>query len=65
MKSLPLAAADLTESEAEEVFGWILDGEAGDDEIARFLIALSERSETAEEIAGAARTMRARVSTRE
>jgi len=61
MKSLPLAAANLTESEAEEIFGWILDGEADEDEIARFLIALSERSETAEEIAGAARAMRARV----
>ncbi|OZA91754.1 MAG: anthranilate phosphoribosyltransferase [Erythrobacter sp. 34-65-8] len=61
MKSLPGADAHLSETEAEEVFGWILDGETGEDEIARFLVDLSDRSETAEEIAGAARALRARL----
>jgi len=51
----------LTEAEAREVFGWILDGDASDDEVARFLVALSERGETAEEIAGAARALRLRM----
>ncbi|MFN4114493.1 MAG: anthranilate phosphoribosyltransferase [Sphingomonadaceae bacterium] len=61
MKSLPGADAHLSEIEAEEVFGWILDGETSEDEIARFLVDLSDRSETAEEIAGAARALRARL----
>ena len=61
MKSLPGADTHLTETEAEEVFGWILDGETGEEEIARFLVDLSDRSETAEEIAGAARALRARL----
>ena len=60
MKSLPLAVPHMSEAEAEEVFGWILDGEATDQEIARFLLAMTERSETADEIAGAARALRAR-----
>lgn len=60
MKHLPLAVPHMSEAEAEEVFGWILDGEATDQEIARFLLAMTERSETAEEIAGAARALRAR-----
>lgn len=61
MKHLPLAVPHMTEAEAEEVFGWILDGEASEDEISRFLLAMTERSETAEEIAGAARALRARL----
>ena len=61
MKHLPLAVPHMTETEAEEVFGWILDGEASEEEIARFLHAMTERSETAEEIAGAARALRARL----
>ena len=61
MKSLPDARQHLEEAEAEEVFGWILDGEASEEEIARFLLAMTERSETAEEIAGAARALRARL----
>ena len=60
MKHLPLAVPHMSESEAEEVFGWILDGEASEEEIARFLLAMTERSETADEIAGAARALRAR-----
>lgn len=61
MKQLPDARQHLGEAEADEVFGWILDGETGDEEIARFLIAMSARSETADEIAGAARALRARL----
>ena len=61
MKILPEAEPHLSEAEAEEVFGWILDGETTEEEIARFLIAITERSETAEEIAGAARALRARL----
>ena len=60
MKHLPLAVPQMSESEAEEVFGWILDGEASEEEIARFLLAMTDRSETADEIAGAARALRAR-----
>ncbi len=58
---LPAADAHLSEEEAEEVFGWLLDGAAGEEDIARFLTALSDRGETAEEIAGAARALRARL----
>ncbi len=61
MKTLPLAVPHMSEEEAEEVFGWVLDGEASDEEIARFLLAMTERSETADEIAGAARALRARL----
>ncbi len=61
MKTLPAANAHLSEAEAEEVFGWILDGDTGEDDIARYLTELSDRSETAEEIAGAARALRARL----
>ncbi|HCH94481.1 MAG TPA: anthranilate phosphoribosyltransferase, partial [Erythrobacter sp.] len=41
MKQLPDATRHLAEAEAEEVFGWILDGEADDDAIARFLVDMS------------------------
>ncbi|RXZ66055.1 anthranilate phosphoribosyltransferase [Pelagerythrobacter rhizovicinus] len=61
MKTLPQAEPHLSEAEAEEVFGWILDGETSEEEIARFLIEITERSETADEIAGAARALRARM----
>ena len=61
MKHLPLAVPHMSEAEAEQVFGWILDGEASKQEIARFLLAMTDRSETAEEIAGAARALRARL----
>ena len=57
MKRLPDAKQHLGEKEAEEVFGWILDGETSDEDVARFLIDMSARSETAEEIAGAARAL--------
>lgn len=47
--------------ESEALFGAILDGGAGDEDIARFLLALSDRGEVASEITGAARAMRARM----
>lgn len=61
MMRLPSPAQPLEEAEAEEAFGAILDGTVGDEDIAQFLVALSDRGETAGEIAGAARAMRARM----
>lgn len=61
MNQLPSAETRLSETEAEEIFGWILDGLVGDEDIARFLVAMTERSETGDEIAGAARALRARL----
>ena len=61
MNALPQAEPHLSEAEAEIAFGALLDGEVTDDEIARFLVELSDRGETAAEIAGAARAMRARL----
>ena len=61
MKTLPAAEPHLSEVEAEAAFGALLDGETSDEEIARFLVDLSERGETAAEIAGAARALRARL----
>ena len=50
-----------TEVEAETLFGRMLDGDLADAEIASTLTELSDRGETAAEIAGAARAMRARM----
>ena len=61
MSDLPPVEPHLSEAEAEAAFAAMLDGETSDEEIARFLIALSDRGETAAEIAGAARAMRARL----
>ena len=61
MTALPPIAVPLAEDEAEAAFGAMLDGQIADDEIARFLVELSDRGETASEIAGAARAMRARL----
>jgi anthranilate phosphoribosyltransferase len=61
VSALPLVDRPLDEGEAEAAFGAMLDGQPSDEEIARFLIALSDRGETAAEIAGAARAMRARL----
>jgi anthranilate phosphoribosyltransferase len=58
---LPPVDHPLDESEAEAAFGAMLDGSVPEDEIAAFLVALSDRGETAGEIAGAARAMRARM----
>lgn len=61
MSALPDALHPLEEAEAEQAFAAILDGKVPDDQIAHFLVALSDRGETACEIAGAARAMRARM----
>ena len=61
MSLLPDVATPLTEAEAEAAFGVLLDGAPSEDEIAAFLVALSARGETADEIAGAARALRARL----
>ncbi len=57
MSALPPGDRPLDESEAEAAFGAMLDGAPSDEEIARFLVELSDRGETASEIAGAARAM--------
>jgi anthranilate phosphoribosyltransferase len=51
----------LSLADSEALFGQILDGGLTDDEITRLLIDLANRGETAEEIAGAAIAMRARM----
>jgi anthranilate phosphoribosyltransferase len=61
VSTLPPVDRPLEESEAEAAFGAMLDGVPPDEEIAKFLVALSDRGETAAEIAGAARAMRARL----
>ena len=61
MSVLPPVDRPLEEDEAETAFGAMLDGVPSDEEIAAFLVALSDRGETAAEIAGAARAMRARL----
>ena len=61
MSSLPYGDVRLSEQEAETAFGRLLDGETSEEEIERFLIALSDRGETSDEIAGAARALRARL----
>lgn len=61
MTALPPVAEPLKEDQAHAAFAALLEGEVSDAEITRFLIALSERGETAAEIAGAARAMRERM----
>jgi anthranilate phosphoribosyltransferase len=61
MTDLPGVEPHLTEEMAEEIFGLMLDGKVADDDIARFLVELSDRGETAAEITGAARALRARL----
>lgn len=61
MSTLPPTDHSLAQDEAEEAFGRILDGAVADEDIIRFLVELSDRGETASEIAGAARAMRARM----
>lgn len=61
MTLLPDGIQPLSEAEAEAAFGAMLDGQLADEDIARFLVTLSDRGETAAEIAGAARAMRARL----
>ncbi|KHS48445.1 anthranilate phosphoribosyltransferase [Novosphingobium subterraneum] len=59
--SLPDVTHPLEEADAEAAFAAILDGTVADEAIAQFLAAMSDRGETASEIAGAARAMRARM----
>lgn len=61
MSALPDITTPLSEAAAEAAFGCILDGAPSEAEIGAFLIALSARGETASEIAGAARALRARL----
>jgi anthranilate phosphoribosyltransferase len=61
MSALPDPSAPLTEAQANAAFAAILDGGPSDAEIARFLTVLSDRGETAVEIAAAAQAMRARM----
>lgn len=55
------SAADSAIADAEKLFAAMLDGRLSDDEIAATLVELADRGETAEEIAGAALAMRARM----
>ncbi|HKR93533.1 anthranilate phosphoribosyltransferase [Novosphingobium sp.] len=59
--TLPDPLHPIGEAEAEAAFGMILDAHVPEKAIAAFLVALSDRGETASEIAGAARAMRARM----
>ncbi len=61
MSALPDIAKPLSETDAETAFGALLDGVPSEEEIEAFLVALSERGETSDEIAGAARALRARL----
>ena len=58
---LPDPVSPLSRESAYAAFADILDGRAGEEAIATFLIALSERGETSIEIAEAARAMRERL----
>ncbi len=59
--ALPDPSAPLSRDAAAAAFAAILDGEVADAEIAAFLVNLSERGESAIEIAAAARALRARM----
>ena len=58
---LPDPSTPLSHESAAQAFADILDGQASEDSIARFLVDLSDRGETSIEIAEAARAMRARL----
>ena len=51
----------MTAAETEVLFGQMLDGAMSDDDIANTLVTMAVRGETADEIVGAARAMRARM----
>jgi anthranilate phosphoribosyltransferase len=57
------AGATLSEAEAEQAFGIIMEGEATPAQIGGLLLAMRVRGETVAEIAGAVRAMRARMVT--
>ncbi|HQY88489.1 MAG TPA: hypothetical protein PK402_07510, partial [Tepidisphaeraceae bacterium] len=54
------ARTDLTESEAQRAFDAIMDGNVAPDLIAEFLLALSKKGLSVDEVTAAARAMRAR-----
>ena len=56
-----VAGSDLTSEESHQAMGALLEGHAGEAEIAGFLVALKMKGETATEIAGFARAMRDRM----
>ena len=56
MSVLPDIRQPLTENEAETAFGKLLDGKPSEEEIERFLIALSDRGETSSRSASRSRT---------
>ena len=56
-----MASSGLTIDEAEALVGSMLDGKMADGAITAALVAIADRGETAEEIAGAVRAMRARM----
>lgn len=57
----PVGEIPLDQEEAEAAFAAILDGRVDDEATIAFLVALSDRGESASEIAGAAQAMRARM----
>jgi len=61
MTQLPDPSAPLADADAAAAFAAILDGTADDAAVAAFLVGLTDRGETATEIAAAAREMRARL----
>ena len=63
MTKLPDPSKPLSTEEADQAFADMLDGKPTEDDIASFLTGLSERGETADEIAAAAKAMRERLIT--
>lgn len=61
MTSLPNPSQPISAEAAGRAFAAILDGTISDADVAAFLVALSERGETATEIAAAAQAMRERM----
>lgn len=61
MTTLPDPANILTQDEARLAFAQILDAEVTEDQIESFLIGLTERGETATEVAAAAQALRERL----
>lgn len=61
MTALPDPSRPLDAQAAAQAFALLLDGGAADEEVGQFLLALSERGETAIEIAAAVRAMRDRM----
>lgn len=61
MNPFPDPSRPLEPAEADAAFATLFDGTPSDDQIALFLTTLSDRGETAQEIAAAAKAMRARM----